>query len=256
MEPIIIKGVAAARYYPPGHPRVSIDVDLAVSEDKYEEASSLAVSDQANGLAIDLHCGLRHLDSVEWSRLFADSVEIPLSTGELVRVLRPEDDLRVLIVHWLTDSGSNKERLWDIAYAIERRNDDFDWSRLLDPVSANRRRWIECVVGAAAKYLNVDLTGTPFDGAEQRLPHWFVRSLETEWATEVKAMPLEIVLADPKMLIAQLKRRMRPNPIWATVDCEGSFDASTRVFYQLRNAVGRVPSSYRRVSRTLRRRTA
>jgi len=253
IEPIVIKGVAAARYYPPDIPRVSIDVDLAVGEDCFAAASRICTSDEAAGLAIDLHRGLRHLDSLPWNDLMSNSVEIPLSTGDRVRVLRPEDDLRVLAVHWLTDGGSNKERLWDIAYAIDRRDDAFSWPRLMDSVSPTRRRWVECAIGAAAKYLRVDLSATPFNGADLRLPGWFTKSLESEWAAEIKARPLEITLSDRKMLLAQIKRRMRPNPIWATVDCEGSFDARTRIFYQIRNAVRRIPSSYRRVSGTLRR---
>jgi hypothetical protein len=56
------------------------------------------------------------------------------------------------------------------------------------------------------------------------------------------------------MLWTQVKRRFRPNPIWATVQMEGDFDARTRVFYQAANMFARVPSSYRRIVATLRSR--
>src|SRR6476661_2724601 len=67
IEPIVIKGVAAARYYPPDLPRVSIDVDLAVGEDSFAAASRICESKEAAGLAIDLHKGLRHLDPLPWN---------------------------------------------------------------------------------------------------------------------------------------------------------------------------------------------
>jgi hypothetical protein len=150
------------------------------------------------------------------------------------------------------DGGSNKERLWDIFYLIDRRSPDFDWERCLNVISERRRRWIECTAGAAAKYLQLDLSDTPFAGAADRLPKWFVETIESEWSAEIKHIPLEAVVNDTKMLWPQLLRRLRPNAIYATVDCEGNFDARSRFFYKLRNALGRVTSSYRRVSSVLK----
>ncbi len=73
IEPILIKGLAAARFYPEPGSRASIDMDLAVSSVDFETASQIAISAAANGLAIDLHRELRHLDTVDWSDLFENS---------------------------------------------------------------------------------------------------------------------------------------------------------------------------------------
>ena len=87
------------------------------------------------------------------------------------------------------------------------------------------------------------------------LPAWLTTAVEKEWTSDTPAKPLEVCLNDPKMFMKQLKMRMRPNQIWATVNMEGSFDAKTRVFYQVGNFVKRIMPSYRRVSATLRRRS-
>lgn len=253
IEPIVIKGVAAARYYPENETRPSVDVDLAVSADQFITALELSESAEADGIPIDLHRELRHLDTVAWNDLLRNAVDLRLTDGT-VKVLRPEDDLRILCVHWLTDGGVYEQRLWDIYYGIAGRDAGFDWDRFLTTVSPRRQRWIECVLGLTAKCLDLDLTGTPVEGAEKRLPEWLVRTVEREWAAEIKPLPLEASLFDRSMLIAQVKRRMRPNPIYATIDCEGSLDASTRVFYQIRNGIGRIPSSVRRISRALQAR--
>jgi hypothetical protein len=245
IEPIVLKGVSTARYYPEGAYRISVDVDLAVAREDFHKAERLLKSTTAP-VVVDLHRELRHLDTVEWSDLMANSVKLSLPDGE-VRVLRPEDELRVLAVHWLTDGGTYKDRLWDIFYLIDRRHTDFDWDRCLNAVDERRRRWIECAVGVTAKYLDLDLRDTPLAGAAERLPTWFTRTIEREWAAEIKPIPLEAAIGDRRMLVTQLMRRLRPNPIYATVDCEGDLDARTRILYQIRNGIRRILPSYRRV---------
>ena len=253
IEPILIKGFAAAGYYPISRPRLSVDMDLAVSANDFEIAKDLSKSRDAEGLAIDVHRELRHLDTVGWQDLYANSQLLEVDGG-VIRVLRPEDHLRVLCVHWLTDGGSNKDRLWDIYYLIENREPDFDWGRFLNTVSGRRRRWLTCTIGLANRYLGLNLEDTPIRDNARELPAWLIKEVESEWASDTPAKPLEACLDDPKMFIKQLRKRMRPNRIWATVHMEGSFDAKTRVFYQIGNFVKRVVPSFRRVSGTLKRR--
>ncbi|MFT3745241.1 MAG: nucleotidyltransferase family protein [Pyrinomonadaceae bacterium] len=254
IEPILIKGLAAARLYPGSVHRPSIDMDLAVAGRDIDKASQLLTSLAADGLAIDLHRELRHLDTFDWKDLFENSRLIDTGSGTY-RILRPEDHLRVLIVHWLTDGGGNKERLWDIYYAIANREADFDWDRFLTVVSPKRRRWLVCTVGLAQKYLGLDLTGTPIENEARNLPDWLIARVEYEWAREDKNEPLEIVLSDRSRLLKQIALRFDQNPIWATVQMEGSFDARTRVFYQIGNFFYRIPSSIRRISREFKDRS-
>ena len=251
IEPILIKGFAAAVNYPVSVYRPSIDIDLAVSYVDFDQAEALVGSPRAKGIGIDVHRELRHLDSVSWEDLFDNSRLIETDEGS-IRVLRPEDHLRVLAIHWLTDGGSQPERLWDIYYAVENRSPDFDWDRCLHVVEKHRRRWIVCAVGLAHKYLDLDLTDCPIGKEAQELPPWLIKTVEREWSTKTKHVPLELAIYDPTALSKQMIRRMRPNPIWATIQMEGSFDAATRVHYQIANWLKRIAPSYRRVSRAMR----
>ncbi|MEP6789476.1 MAG: nucleotidyltransferase family protein [Acidobacteriota bacterium] len=247
IEPILIKGLAAAWYYPESHPRLSVDMDLAVSTDDYEKAKEIARASTADGLAIDLHRELRHLDTVEWEDLVANSQLLDVGSND-IRVLRAEDHLRVLCVHWLTDGGSNKDRLWDIFYILDNRHEDFDWKRFLDTVSIRRRRWLICTVGLAGRFLGLDLWGTPLENAARGLPPWLVKMVEKEWSSDVPLRPLSTCLHDPVQLVKQIKKRLPPNPIQATLDMEGSFDAKTRMFYQIASIFKRA-RSVSRISR-------
>ncbi len=250
IEPVLIKGVAAGRHYPEAEPRIAIDLDLAVSRSDFEASSRLARSHAARGLAIDLHKELRHLDSLSWDDVVDNSVLLPLGGGE-IRIPRPEDHLRIVCSHWLTDGGRNQERLYDIYYAVTNRDEKFDWDRFLSVVNPTRQRWLECTLGLTAKYLNLDLHDTPVADAEKKLPRWLIETVEREWSSDSRFEPLEVAVFDRKRLFQQLRRRLNPNPIWATVQAEGSFDAPTRIHYKIASAFRRIPDSYRRITQAI-----
>src|SRR5688500_1003118 len=136
IEPILIKGWAAARNYPENKPRFFGDIDIAVAATDFEHSTTLLLNPSSGIKGVDLHCELRHLDTLPWSQLHSNSELIDLE-GEKVRVLSAEDHLRVLCVHWLTDGGENQERLWDIFYAVQNRPPGFDWGKCLNVVSEN-----------------------------------------------------------------------------------------------------------------------
>jgi hypothetical protein len=250
IEPVLIKGLAAGKYYPGTEPRVSVDLDLAVAAKDFEVADKIARSDAADGLAIDLHRELRHLDTVAWEDILANSTLLPLDGGQ-IRIPRPEDHLRIVCLHWLTDGGRDKARLHDVYYAVMNREPAFDWDRFFTIVSPTRQRWLECTLGLTAKYLDLDLSGTPADGAENRLPRWLTETVEREWSAEIKFEPMEVAVFDRKKFLHQLGRRLNPNPIWATVQAEGSFDAPTRLHFKIANAFRRIPDSYRRITEAM-----
>jgi hypothetical protein len=247
IEPILIKGLAAARFYPESGSRDSVDMDLAVADRDFESAQALANSVR---LGIDLHRELRHLDTVEWIDLFENSRLLPVEGGE-IRVLRAEDSLRVLCVHWLTNGGEEKHRLWDVYYAVKNRPADFDWDRFLNVVSGNRRQWLIYMIGLAHKYLELDLDDTPIKDEAKDVPNWLIDAVEKEWKSGVPLLAIHTLLRNPKMLFTQMRKRLPPNPIMATVEMEGSFDAKTRVFYQIGSFFCRMTPSYRRMTQTI-----
>ncbi len=249
IDPILIKGWAAARNYPESVPRFFGDIDLAVLSSDYRRAQHLIEGEKLGG--IDLHRELRHLDTVEWSRLMANSELVDLD-GERIRVLCAEDHFRVLCVHWLTNGGENRERLWDIVYAVRNRPALFDWSKCLDVVSPMRRRWIIATVGVAHKYLDLELDGLPFADEAKTLPTWLTRCIEREWARNLEILGLETQLKNPRSFLRQIMKRIPPNAIHATVDCEGDFDSGYRIGYQMRNMLRRLLPSIRRISSAMR----
>jgi len=251
IEPILIKGWAAARNYPAGKPRFFGDIDLAVSDSDYTKAKAVICAAGHEIGGIDLHRELRHLDTVEWDQLFSNSEIVPLDE-EKIRLLCPEDHLRIICVHWLTDGGERRDRLWDIVYAVRNRPAQFDWAKCLDVVSETRRNWIITAIGIAHKYLDLDLDGLPFADEAKMIPSWITRCLEREWGRNVEVRSLASQLKYPRNFFRQVRKRVPPNPIQATINCEGDFRSRTRLGYQIRDMAKRLLPVVKDISSAIR----
>lgn len=248
IEPVLIKGWAAARNYPNAYERIFTDIDLAVSEKNYHKALELAGE---HNLYLDIHKELRHLDAVGWEKLFAATETVKLEGSE-VRILCPEDHLRVLCVHWLNDGGADRERLRDIYYAVANRPPNFDWERCLDAAGAKRKRWITCAIGLAEKYLELDLSDTPLAGQTKNIPDWVIQTVEKEWRREIKLKPLGSCLKNKRELLEQIKIRMPPNPVQASIETESEFDEKSRFVPLIANILLRFKLSAKRIMRNRR----
>jgi hypothetical protein len=247
--PILIKGWAAAQLYPEPFQRQFTDIDLMIEPGLYEDALKFAETIKKN-FPVDLHRGARHLDSVSYRELFSNTGFAQCGAAK-IRVLRAEDHLRVLSVHWLNDGGADKEKLWDIYYGVANRPENFDWERFLNIVGAKRRCWLICAVGLAHKYLDLDLSDTPICEEAKKMPKWLTEAVEKEWESGVRLQPLNLFLRDKKNLWEQIKKRTPPNPIQATVELEGEFDDKPRIIYQLRSILPRVFPSVKRIARSI-----
>lgn len=234
IEPILIKGWAAGLFYPEEKKRRYTDIDLCVEPESFERALNLVRSERGSRLGIDLHRGLRNLDVLPWEDLFGNSRVLKMGDGA-IRVLRPEDHLRVLAVHWLVDGGENRERLWDIFYLVKNRPEGFDWDRCLNSAGEKRRLWVLCTIEVARKHLGLEVGDLPFAERMPQIPGWMERTLKKEWRSGVPLIPLRYCRGDLPLLFKQIRKRIPPNPIQATVDLEGDFDEKRRFFYQLRN---------------------
>ncbi|MEP6925723.1 MAG: nucleotidyltransferase family protein [Pyrinomonadaceae bacterium] len=235
IEPILIKGFSTERFYPASQKRKTADIDLCVPPEDYKKSQIIINELGFPPEMIDLHKSLRHLDKLPWDDLLKNS-QLTLLHNVQIRVLRPEDGLRVTCIHWLNDGGADKEKLWDIYYLVANRPPDFDWKRCLNSNGRKRRQWILCAIAAAHHYLNLSVDETPFaDEIETVLPDWFIPSLEKEWADQVKLIRLENFFQsrDWKSLRSQLKKRFSPNPIAASIATEAAFDNSSRLPFQI-----------------------
>ncbi len=242
IEPILIKGRAAAEYYPRKFDRNFVDLDICVAPEDFQKAKELLNQTLESFRLIDLHKGLRDHDKLSWNNLFENSELIEIDNYE-IRVLRPEDHLRVLCVHWLTDGGEYKNKLYDIYWMIKNRSKSFDWERCLSVVDENRRRWIICVIGIAHKYLDLEIEDLPFAEEAKNIPKWLTKTLEKEWRSDVRVVDFGFNLENPKFLFQQLKKRFPPNPITSTIMSEGSFDSRTRAIYQIKNFYERLKAT-------------
>lgn len=235
IEPILIKGWAAALNYPNIYDRTYSDIDLAVAENDFRKASNLLAE---KDWYIDLHKELRHLDSLPWLELFKNS-RLITTEGCAVRLLSREDHLRVLCVHWLNDGGAYMERLWDIYYAVDNRPNDFDWTKCLGKIDGKRRGWIICALKLAEKYLNLDLKGIDAVDKNYRIPAWVIETVEKEWQSETKLKPLKLSFRHNAEFFEQLKLRLPPNPLQATIEMNAEIDDKSRWLIQAGNVIAR-----------------
>jgi hypothetical protein len=232
IEPILFKGWAAARHYPPDVTRRPGDIDLAVSEHDYQKARKLLRTPDVARLNIDLKKGFGSLDTVSWDDLVEHSILLPIDQT-FVRVLCEEDHLRVLSTHWLIDGGRFRDKLWDIYYAVENRKPDFDWNRCLEIVPAHRRRWVLCTVALAHRYFGLGVSGLPFAAELAIVPPWVIKCIEREWRQTERLEPILSSTRDKRLLLHQLLRRMPPNPIRATIEANGDLYGRRRWWYQV-----------------------
>ncbi|HYX40092.1 MAG TPA: nucleotidyltransferase family protein, partial [Pyrinomonadaceae bacterium] len=162
-----------------------------------------------------------------------------------VRVLAPEDHLRLLCVHLLRHGAWRPLWLCDVAAAIETRAALFDWSRVLEG-DQRRARWVGCAVGLAHKLLGARVEGTPFEAESRKLPRWLVPEVLKQWETPFPAQqapmryraPMRKYVRRPRGLWRDLLNRW-PNPIEATVRVGGPFNELPRWPFQLANCVKR-----------------
>lgn len=244
-KPLLIKGWAAAQFYPLPSERRFNDIDLMVDPRCYRAA--LEFLENQTEIEIDLHEGAKLLDSVPFEKIY-ERAETVQCGGTKILVPCAEDHLRILCVHWLIDGGAKKEKLWDIYYAIENRPASFDWERCLVIAGETRRKWIVCTIALAHKYLGLPIEHTPVAGKIGEIPKWVIKALEKEWASDTFIIPLHYCLSDRKKLWRQIKKRLPPNPIQATVEMEGEFDNRSRIPYQIGDILLRLKPSIKRIA--------
>lgn len=234
IDAIAIKGWSLGRFYPAHRPRAYSDIDIAVQPENYLKARELLMSLDIK-VVVDLHSGLRTLDTRKWSTLFSRSYTVPLNNVD-IRVLCDEDNLSVTTTHWLIDGGINKDRLWDIYYLVVNRTEKFDWDTCLNANGPVRRSWFLAGIATARDYLALDVSELPRDVQHFELPSWYRQTIEKEWHRGLyMRVPFKFALKDPRMFFEYLYRRFPPNRIASTIDLERAIDDSTRLGTQFQN---------------------
>jgi hypothetical protein len=242
IEPILFKGWTVGRLYPAHAPRHFTDMDIAVSGEDFELSQRLVSSDECSKLNIDLHRCFRHFDQRPWATLFQCSELVELENTP-VRILSAEDNLRIICGHWLNDGGANHDRLWDIYYSVEKRPTTFDWDKCLHAAGHQRRSWVIYAIAMAHEYLGLHIDDLPFSDEARAFPDWMRRTVEEEWKKGVPLRDIRTCFGDWPMLFAQIRKRLPPNPIQATIEMGKSLDDPRRRYFQVWTMLRRAASS-------------
>jgi hypothetical protein len=249
IEPILMKGWAAAGLYPERGLRPYGDIDLVVRPGDYEQARALLANPEAKDCWVDLHRSVSELADRPLDQLFERSQTVSLG-AESVRLLSAEDHLALLAVHLLKHGAWRPLWLCDIGAAIESLSPDFDWNICL---GQNRIRadWIACAIGLAHHLLSARTDEVALGAATKRIPNWLIQNVRKQWeqpfarnqAPMNHPVPMSSVLRHPSRLPAALGQRW-PNPILATVSVNGQFNSFPRLPYQLGNCLVRSVSFF------------
>lgn len=249
-DPILLKGWSVERFYDGEHYRVSTDIDLLFQADAAEQI--IGYLPALNKIAVvDLHFHPLHLDKLDFQDLHAKSYTVDLD-GVPIRLLADEDNLRITSVHWLTDGGVNKEKLWDVYYLVKNRKEDFDWDRCLESNGPVRKTWVMAAIATARDHLELDVADVPADVQEFVLPLWYEKTLAKEWRLGLyPRRVLSTVIFRPTLLFEQLRRKVPPNRIAATIDTETPIDGASRLPAQIKSLTKKAGSFARGLGRRI-----
>ncbi len=238
IEPVLVKGWAIARLYPEKCLRPYGDLDLCFRPEQYEQASDVLESPEGRHYNVDAHEGFAKLDDYSVDELYSRSELIALDNIE-VRVLGPEDHLRILCVHLLRHGAFRPSWLCDIAVALENRPADFDWNRCLGK-ETRKAGWVVSSLALAHRLLGARVDDTPAAGASARLPSWLVAHVLKQWEAPYPALyppmsyypPLITYFRHPAGFLKALRKRW-PDPLEATIRLERPIDEAPRLPYQI-----------------------
>jgi hypothetical protein len=245
VETLVAKGWAAARHYPEVGLRQYTDLDLLVRPTHVVAARTALASLTGLEYLVDLHEGARHLDALRFDDLAARAEHAAIGERAL-RVLGPEDHLRVLAVHALRHGVFRPLWLVDLAVAMEARPLGFDWARCLGP-DPRRADWVMCALGLAHRLLGAALDNDLVEARARRLPEWLLRAVLRAWDRcedpslhEPFAWVLARELRRPARVVAEIRRRW-DRPIQATVAVGGPFNRLPRWPFRLAAIVRHAP---------------
>ena len=246
------KGWAIARLYPKHGLRPYGDIDLYVSPEQWTATTDALASPGAPVCPGDLHRGSADLDDHTFTDLYRRS-EVDDLGGVAVRILGPEDHLRLLCLHTLRHGAWRPLWLCDIGVALESRAVDFDWDYFL---SGDRLRsdWVACAVGLAHQLLGVRVGDTPFEWRATHLPRWLVPTVLRQWSVlrtpHGCRMEMATYLRHPAGLLDALRLRW-PNAIEATIGVRGPFNELPRLPFQVGDALFRTARFLTQVPRSI-----
>jgi hypothetical protein len=255
VDPILVKGWTIARLYPDTGLRPYGDLDLCVEPKQYHAARSALENQPNKPYQFDLHRAFKTLDHKSWEELYSRSSLVRLNDVE-VRVLCPEDQLRVLCFHFLREGAWRPLWLCDIAVTLETRSANFDWDLFVDK-NERRQKWFACAIALANLLLSASIEGIPESLRAKQPPTWLLPSVLREW--EVRSMshrhaaPMGAAWRAPGQTLRLRSLTAHwPNPIEATIGVSGPFNEIPRLPFQIGNSAVRTIKFIRKLLRSSR----
>ena len=236
VEALLFKGWALGRVYPTKGLRPSGDIDLLIRPDQLLKARAVLTGPEASQYFVDYeHEEFEGLDARAWDELCARSVTVRLG-AESVRLMSPEDQLRVLCIHLLRHGAWRPGWLADAGVVLESRPRDFDWGRCLG-ASKREAEWVVSALGLAHKLLGARIDDTPVGELASGLPRWLVAAVLKQWEKPcvIDHAPLELMAASlrhPRGVIGALRKRW-PDPIQASIRMRAPLNEWPRLPYQV-----------------------
>jgi len=242
VEPILIKGWAAARYYPEQGLRPYGDIDICVRRKEFEKAERALASLDPLRFKLDLHSGFGKFGIREEAELFTRSRLATIEQTD-VRILGVEDDLRVVCFHLMREGAWRPLWLVDVAAALESLPCNFDWNYCLG--DKRHAAPVVSAIGLAQQLLGAEVEHMPEALRPRKNPRWLIPTVLNEWGSPAPSMtsrhevPMLGHLRRRKDLLQGLRHRW-PNPIEATTTINGPFNDLPRLPFQIGNSLLRI----------------
>jgi hypothetical protein len=181
LDPIHIKGWSTARLYPDAGLRPYSDIDLCLPERLLRKA--MPILNQGGGLrgVVDLHESVPDLPDRTWDEVFRRSRLVHLHNSD-VRILGPEDHLRLTCFHLLRHGAGCPLWLCDVAVILESIPVEFDWDYCLHGSRA-RKNWLLAVIGLAVRLLDARVADRAVFEQASRLPPWLGQTILRRWGS-------------------------------------------------------------------------
>lgn len=238
VEPILVKGWAAAQFYAHRTLRPYGDIDLVVRPEQYSTAREVLKEGAAETWWADLHRGLSELDDRPIEGLFERSQTVFLNDAE-IRVLSHEDHLALLAIHLFKHGAWRPSWLCDIGAMVENLPATFDRDVCFGS-NQNRADWIACAISLAHQLLGANVDDSRLRQPVEEVPAWLVRAVLEQWGNLFQADHLPVQprplfaysLRNPKTFGKEIRARW-PDPIVATFRLRGHLNNLPRLPYQL-----------------------
>ena len=241
IQPLLVKGWAVARLYPEPALRPYSDVDLWVPPEQLARAQQAVDALEGLMLSVDLQSEFRYLDDRTLEGVRARAELAVLGDVEL-SVIGPEDHLRFLAMHMLSDALRNPIWLCDVGAFVESLPAGFDWDYGLSG-APGCSEWVICVLALAHQLLGarLDGAGLPMDVAGYRLPRWLIPAVLHRWGRlgeRTLAGTTASYLRQPGLFLEAFRDRWG-DPIETTFRWRGAPNDLPRFPYQLGDCLGR-----------------